>query len=313
MRAVVLDDYQRCAARLAPWDDLDLDVEFVHDHLRGEELVSRLADAAVVVAMRERTPFDAGLLERLPGLRLLVTTGARNASIDLEAAHGQGIVVCGTGGLTPPTVELTWTLILAVMRRVTVEDRSIRSGGWQSTIGADLAGATLGLVGLGRLGTAVARIGLAFDMDVLAWSQNLDPVVARELGVEPTTKEELFARSDVVSVHLVLSDRTRGIVGDAELRAMKPTACLVNTSRGPVVDTDALVAALSESRIAGAGIDVYDVEPLPEDHPLRSTPRTVLTPHLGYVTEANYRLFYGDAVEDIRAWRGGSPVRVLEP
>jgi len=309
MRAVVLDDYQRCAAGFASWDDLDVD--FVHDHLRGEELVARLTDATAVVAMRERTPFDAALLRRLPALRLLVTTGARNASIDLEAAHQRDVVVCGTRSLTTPTVELTWALILAVTRRVTVEDRSMRSGGWQATIGADLAGATLGLVGLGRLGKAVARIGLAFDMHVLAWSQNLDHGVARELGVEPTTKEELFARSDVVSVHLVLSDRTRGIVGDAELRAMKPTACLVNTSRGPVVDTPALVAALQESRMAGAGLDVYDVEPLQKDHPLRSTPNTVLTPHLGYVTEANYRLFYGDAVEDIRAWMAGSPIRVL--
>ncbi len=312
MKAVVLDDCQRCAVRLAPWDELDLDVEFVHDHVDGAELATRLADAAVVVAMRERTPFDARLLSRLPALRLLVTTGARNASIDLDAARGQGIVVCGTRGLTTPTVELTWALILAVMRRVTVEDQSVRTGGWQGTIGADLAGATLGLVGLGRLGSAVARIGLAFDMRVLAWSQNLHPGMTRELDVEPTTKEELFTRSDVVSVHLVLSDRTRGVVGDAELRAMKPTACLVNTSRGPVVDTPALVAALHGSRIAGAGVDVYDVEPLPPDHPLRSSPRTVLTPHLGYVTEGNYRLFYGDAVEDIRAWANGRPVRVLE-
>jgi len=313
MRAVVLDDYQRCAAGFASWDDLDLDVEFVHDHLRGEELVARLAEATVVVAMRERTPFDATLLARLPSLRLLVTTGTRNAAIDLEAARDQGVVVCGTRILATPTVELTWALILAVMRRVTIEDQSMRSGGWQRTIGADLAGASLGLVGLGRQGKGVAGIGRAFDMRVLAWSQNLDHGVARELGVEPTTKEELFARSDVVSVHLVLSDRTRGIVGDAELRAMKPTAYLVNTSRGPVVDTRALVAALHESRIAGAGLDVYDVEPLPENDPLRSTPRTVLTPHVGYVTEGNFRLFFGDVVEDIHAWMGGSPIRVLAP
>ena len=273
--------------------------------------MARLADAAVVVAMRERTPFDAALLAQIPSLRLLVSTGARNASIDLDAARDRGIVVCGTRSLTTPTVEQTWALILAVMRRVTLEDRSMRSGGWQTTTGADLAGATLGLVGLGRLGKAVARIGLAFDIRVLAWSQNLDQGVAREVGVEPTTKEELFARSDVVSVHLVLSDRTKGIVGDAALRATKPTACLVNTSRGPVVDTRALIAALNESRIAGAGIDVHDVEPLAQNDPLRSTPNTVLTPHLGYVTEANYRLFYGDAVEDIRAWMDGSPIRVL--
>jgi phosphoglycerate dehydrogenase-like enzyme len=311
MTAVVLDDYQRCAARLASWDDLDMDVEFVHDHLRGEELAKRLAEATVVVAMRERTAFDAALFGRLPALRLLVTTGARNPSIDLEAAHRRDVVVCGTRSLTTPTVELTWALILALTRNTTVEDRAMRSDGWQQTIGTDLAGATLGLVGLGRLGRAVARIGLAFDMRVLAWSQNLDHGVARELGVEPAAKDDLFARSDVVSVHLVLSDRTRGIVGDPELRAMKPTAFLVNTSRGPVVDTTALVAALHESRIAGAGIDVYDVEPPPRDHPLRSAPHTVLTPHLGYVTEANYRLFYGDAVEDIRAWASGSPIRVL--
>jgi phosphoglycerate dehydrogenase-like enzyme len=311
VKVVVLDDWQRCATSYADWGSLGCDVEFVHEHLLGDPLVERLGTADVVVVMRERTPFGADLLSRLPDLRLLVTTGAGNASIDVAAAQQRGVTVCGTRSLPGAAAELTWALILALLRQVPHADTTLRAGGWQDTVGTDLEGATLGLMGLGRLGSRVALAGLAFGMDVLAWSQNLDPAAAREQGVEPVSKEELLARSDVVSLHLRLSGRTRGIVGAAELRAMKRTAYLVNTSRGPLVDEAALVESLHSGEIAGAGLDVYDEEPLPEGHPLRSAPRTVLTPHLGYVTDGGYRLFYGDVVEDIAAWREGSPIRVV--
>ncbi|MCW2760030.1 MAG: D-2-hydroxyacid dehydrogenase family protein [Marmoricola sp.] len=313
MRIVVLDDYQPCASSFADWDQLDAEVVFVHEHLTRDELVRVLEGANVVVAMRERTAFDAPLLQRLEALQLLVTTGGVNASIDVAAARAQGVTVCGTRSLASPAAELTWALILAVTRQVPESDAGMRSGGWQTTLGTELAGKTLGLVGLGRLGQRVARVGLAFEMEVLAWSQNLDPAVAREYQVTPTAKPDLLARSDVVSLHLRLSDRTRGVIGAAELGQMKPSAYLVNTSRGPLVDEPALVEALRSGRIAGAGLDVYDEEPLPADHPLRTTPGTVLTPHLGYVTDGGYRVFYGDAVEDIQAWAAGSPVRVIAP
>jgi phosphoglycerate dehydrogenase-like enzyme len=314
VRVVVLDDYQRCASSFAPWGEIDAEVAFVHEHLTGEPLVEVLRDATVVVAMRERTPFDASLLERLHSLELLVTTGPRNASIDVAAAHSRGVTVCGTRALPGPAAELTWALILAVARQLTVADAALRDGCWQPTIavGTGLAGKTLGLVGLGRLGQRVAKVGLAFEMDVLAWSQNLDPEVAREHGVEPTTKGDLLARSDVVSLHLKLSDRTRGIIGAGDLRAMQPSAYLVNTSRGSLVEEAALIEALRTGQIAGAGLDVFDEEPLRVDHPLRRLPNTVLTPHLGYVADSGYRLFYGDAVEDIRAWVDGAPLRVLQ-
>ncbi len=312
MKIVVLDDYQRCAGRLAAWEELEAEVSFVHEHLARDALVETLRDATAVVAMRERTAFDAALLERLDRLELLVTTGASNASIDVFAARELGVTVCGTRSLASPAAELTWALILAVIRQVTESDAGLRAGAWQTTMGTELAGKTLGLVGLGRLGKRVARVGRAFEMEVLAWSQNLDPHVAREHDVIPTSKDDLLARSDVVSLHLRLSDRTRGIIGAAELEQMKPSAYLVNTSRGPLVDESALVEVLRSGRIAGAGLDVYDEEPLPPDHPLLGTPHTVLTPHLGYVTDGGYRVFYGDAVEDIQAWLAGEPVRVLE-
>jgi phosphoglycerate dehydrogenase-like enzyme len=313
MRVVVLDDYQRVAQGYASWDDLGpaVQVEFVPDHLSGEALLSVLAGAAAVVAMRERTPFPATVFEALPELRLLVTTGMGNASIDLAAAHAHGVTVCGTGGIEGAAAELTWGLILALLRHIPAEDALIRQGGWQSTVGSDLAGRTLGLVGLGRLGQRVARVGLAFEMRVQAWSANLDPALARSLGIEPVTKGELFDTSDVVSVHLKLSERSVGTIGEPELRAMRRTAYLVNTSRGPLVDEAALVRALDEGWIAGAGLDVYDAEPLPVDHPLRTAPNTVLAPHVGYVTDGAYRVFYGEAVEDIAAWRAEQPVRVL--
>jgi len=312
-KVVVLDDYQAVASSFARWGDIDGDVRFVHEHVEGDALVSLLCDATVVVAMRERTAFDADLLARLDRLRLLVTTGASNASIDVAAAAARGVTVCGTRGLPSPAAELTWALILALVRQVPDADRFVREGGWQSTVGTDLAGRTLGLLGLGRLGQRVARVGRAFDMEVLAWSQNLDPDAARTLGVEPTPKDDLLARADVVSLHLRLSERTVGVVGARELALMKPTAFLVNTSRGPLVDEAALVRALTDGRLAGAGLDVFDQEPLPVDHPLRTTPRTVLSPHLGYVTDGSYAVFYTDAVEDVVAWQAGSPVRVVTP
>jgi phosphoglycerate dehydrogenase-like enzyme len=313
-RIAVLDDYQSAAAGFADWSLVPGPVDVVEfaDHLADEDaLADRLTPFEVVVAMRERTPFPRTLLERLPHLRLLVTTGRRNASIDVAAAAERGITVCGTGSHAAGPVELTWALILAVARQVPLEDASVRAGGWQETVGTDLAGATLGVLGLGRLGERVARIGQAFDMDVVAWSQNLTGQRAAEVGVRLVDRDELFATADVLTVHLVLSDRTRGLVGRDELERMKPSAILVNTSRGPIVDEAALLDALSSSRIAGAGLDVFDTEPLAPDHPLRSAPRTVLTPHLGYVTEKTYEIFFREAVEAVAAFLAGSPIRVL--
>jgi len=317
MKIVVLDDYQRVARALGPFDSLaDADVEVLHEHIADpDELAAALRGAEVVVAMRERTPFPATTFDRLPDLRLLVTTGMANAAIDMAAAAAHGVTVTGTtmygAGRSSSTTELTWALILAVRRHVVAEDRAVRDGRWQTTVGIDLAGSTLGVLGLGRLGSQVARIGQAFDMRVIAWSENLTPDWAAGAGATWVPKEELFAAADVVTVHLKLSERTTGLVGAAELAAMKPTAVLVNTSRGPIVDRDALVAALTGGTIAGAGLDVYDAEPLPMDDPLRTAPNTVLLPHLGYVTEGSYRSMYEQVVEDIIGWRAGTPVRVL--
>jgi phosphoglycerate dehydrogenase-like enzyme len=316
LRIAVLDDYQNVAATYADWSLLPEPAEVVefHDSVTDEgALVARLAPFDVVVAMRERTPFPRAVLERLPQLRLLVTTGARNASIDLEAAAEHGITVCGTGAHATGPVELTWALILAVTRHVPQEDAAVRAGAWQQTVGTDLAGATLGVVGLGRLGARVATIGQAFGMDVVAWSQNLTDERAREVGVRRVGKDELLATADVVTVHLVLSDRTRRLIGRGELARMKRTAYLVNTSRGPIVDEPALIDALRGGTIAGAGLDVFDQEPLPADHPLRELRRAVLTPHLGYVTEKTYDVFYREAVEDVVAFLAGEPVRLLAP
>ncbi|MGR6965254.1 D-2-hydroxyacid dehydrogenase family protein [Geodermatophilus sp. URMC 61] len=316
LRIAVLDDFQSVSGKFADWSRLPEQAEVVAfaDHLDDEDAVAeRLAGFDVVVAMRERTPFPRGLLERLPRLRLLVTTGSRNAAIDVAAAAERGVTVCGTGAHPTGPVELTWALILAVARHVPEEDAGVRAGGWQRTVGTDLAGARLGVVGLGRLGTRVARIGQAFGMEVVAWSQNLSDERAAEAGVRRVDRDELFATADVVTVHLVLSERTRGLVGRDELARVKRTAILVNTSRGPVVDEAALLEALSQGRLAGAGLDVYDREPLPAASPLRSAPRTVLTPHLGYVTRDTYRVFYGDAVDDVAAFLRGEPVRVIAP
>jgi phosphoglycerate dehydrogenase-like enzyme len=322
MKIVVLDDYQRVARSYADFDRLSDDdpgvtVEVLHEHIDDQDaLVTALSGAAVVVAMRERTPFPATLFDRLPDLRLLVSTGMQNAAIDLAAAAAHGVVVSGTnmaGASTKSsnTAELTWALILAVQRHVVAEDRALRSGRWQTTVGTDLAGSTLGVLGLGRLGSQVARIGQAFDMRVIAWSANLTAERAAATGAKWVPKEELFAASDVLTIHQKLSDRTVGLVGAAELAAMKPSAVLINTSRGPIVDEAALAAALHAGSIAGAGLDVYGTEPLPAEHPLRDAPNTVLLPHLGYVTRNGYRAMYTQIVQDILAWRAGEPVRLL--
>jgi phosphoglycerate dehydrogenase-like enzyme len=314
VKVAVLDDYQDVARHYGPWGELGdaVDVTVFTDHVADEEsLVDRLAGFSVVVAMRERTAFPRRVLQRLSDLRLLVTTGMGNAAIDLAAARDHGVVVSGTGGLGPPTAELTWALILGLARHIVTEDHSIRGGGWQRAVGTDLAGATLGVVGLGRLGSRVADIGLAFGMEVIAWSQNLQYATAQARGVRAVSKDELFRTADVVTVHLQLSERTRGLIAKDDLALLKPTAIIVNTSRGPIIDEGALLEALSSGRLAGAGLDVFDVEPLPDDHPLRSAPRTLLTPHIGYVTEGTYHVFYGEAVEDIAAFLAGQPVRVL--
>jgi phosphoglycerate dehydrogenase-like enzyme len=314
VRVAVLDDYQDVARHYGPWEELgdSVAVTVFSDHVADEEsLVDRLAGFPVVVAMRERTAFPRHVLQRLSDLRLLVTTGMGNAAIDLVAARDQGVVVTGTGGLGLPTAELTWALILGLARDTVQEDHSIRAGGWQRSIGTDLAGATLGVVGLGRLGSRVAGIGLAFGMDVIAWSQNLQSATAQAQGVRAVSKDELFRTADVVTVHLQLSDRTRGLITKDDLALLKPSATIINTSRGPIIDEGALLEALSSGQLAGAGLDVFDIEPLPDGHPLRSAPRTLLTPHIGYVTDGTYRVFYREIVEDIAAFLAGHPVRVL--
>src|SRR3954465_13357676 len=315
-RIAVLDDYQSVAADFCDWSTVPGPVDLTRftDTLTDEDaLAERLEPFDVLIAMRERTRFERSVLERLPNLKLLVTTGMRNKSIDTQAANDHGVTVCGTGSQPTATAELTWALILAVTRHIPQEDASVRSGGWQQTIGGDLAGARLGVVGLGRLGTQVARIGQAFGMDVVAWSQNLTDERAAEQGVRRVDREELFATSDVVTVHLLWSRRTRGLINAEDFALMKHTAVFINTSRGPIVQTPALVDALRNGTIAGAGLDVYDREPLPPDDPIRSLPRTVLTPHLGYVTRGTYEVFYGEAVEDVAAFLRGEPIRVIEP
>ena len=315
MRVAVLDDYQSVAMEVADWSVLPAgtEVQTFSDHLDDIEAVAeRLQDFEIVVAMRERTPFPRELLERLPRLELLITTGSQNAAIDVEAARELGAIVCGTGSLGFATAELTWGLILALARQIPREDRAIREGGWQVALGQGLQGKTLGIIGLGNLGGQVARIGAAFGMELVAWSQNLTEERAEAAGAELAPLEELLARSDVVTIHLKLSERTRGLIGAPELEAMKQSAYIVNTSRGPIIDEDALVEALEAGAIGGAGLDTFDREPLPLDHPLRRLPNTVLTPHVGYVIEDGYRGYYGDAVEDIAAFLAGSPVRVIE-
>lgn len=315
VKVAVLDDYQGVARRLGDWqrvaDRVDLAVHT--DRIADEdELVRELADCEVIVAMRERTPFPRSLVERLPALRLLVTTGPHNRSFDFAALRDAGVIVSATRFSLAPTVELTWALILALSRYLVQEDRQMRNGGWQHTLGPQLGGSTLGLLGFGGMGQAMARIAMVFEMRVIAWSANLDPARARASGVVPVSKEQLFLESDFVSIHLVLSDRTRGLVGAADLERMKSTAFLINTSRGPIVQERALTDALMNRWIAGAGLDTYDVEPLPPDHVLRSLPNTILSPHIGFVSRSQYEMWYHDIVEDISAYLDGAPIRVID-
>ena len=315
-RVALLDDYQGVALSMADWKSLPTATEVVvfKDHLADEDaLAARLADFDIIMALRERTLFPRTLLERLPKLKLLITAGMRNASIDMKAAAERGVLVCGTSGLPYPTAELAWGLILSLVRRIPAEDRATREGRWQTSLGLGLNGKTLGVLGLGTLGSRVARVGRALEMKVLAWSQNLTAERAAAEDAMLVAKDDLLARSDVVSIHLVLSERTRGLIGARELGLMKRGAYLVNTSRGPIVDEAALIRALQDGTIAGAGLDVFDEEPLPRDHPFRRLPNIVITPHLGYVTEETYRIFYGQAVEDIKAYLDGTPLRVLRP
>ena len=305
----MLDDYQGVALANADWSGLDVTV--IREHL--DDPADVLADAECVVIMRERTPFTASLFARLPKLRLLVTSGMRNASIDLEAAARHGVTVCGTGSAKTPPTELTWALILGLARHLVAENAAFHNGGpWQSTVGVDLAGATLGLVGFGHLGKAVGRVGKAFGMDVVAWSQNLthDRVEAEGVRLAPSL-HDLLGQADFASVHLVLSERTRGLLDAAALACLKPSAFLVNTSRAAIVDQQALLEVLRERRIAGAGLDVFETEPLPLGDELRTLPNVLATPHLGYVTQANYRTYFREAVEDIHAFIQGTPLRTL--
>jgi len=304
----VLDDYQSVALSLADWSVLDgrASVTVFNDHMAdADALVERLQPFDVVCVMRERTPLTRAIIERLPRLRLIASTAFRNASIDVKAAAERGIPVVHTGYTSAPTIELTWALILASARNLVAESASLRSGGWQRLIGDDLAGRTLAVLGLGNIGGPVAQIGKAFGMNVIAWSQNLTAERAAQVGAELVSKEELFGRADVLSVHLVLSGRTRGLVGAPELALMKPTARLVNTSRGPIVVEADLIAVLKARKIAGAAIDVFDQEPLPLDHPFRTLPNLLATPHIGYVSRGLYTRFYQDTVENIRRWLDG--------
>jgi phosphoglycerate dehydrogenase-like enzyme len=316
LRCAILDDYQNVALVMADWSTIidRVEVKAFHQHFtREDDLVDAIRDYQVVILMRERTPFPATLLARLPQLKLLITTGMRNASIDILSAASQGIVVCGTASASEPPVELTWALILGLARNLVQENNALRSNGpWQSTVGTDLKGQRLGLLGLGKIGSRVASVGIAFGMEVVAWSQNLTSERADQLGVQlSTSKEALLESSDYVSIHLVLGNRTRGLIGAPELRRMRSSAFLINTSRAQIVDQAALVEALRNRWIAGAGLDIFEIEPLAEDDAFRSLPNVLATPHLGYVTQANYKTYFREAVEDIEAFLAGSPIRKL--
>ncbi|BBX48820.1 D-2-hydroxyacid dehydrogenase family protein [Mycobacterium cookii] len=305
MQVAILDDYQNVALSMADWSKVAARAEITvfTDHVADQgDLVERLAPFDVVCVMRERTPLPRSVLERLPRLKLIASTGPFNAAIDMTATKDLGIHVSTTGGFIESTVELTWALILAAGRRIVDESISVRSGGWQTSVGRQLGGSVLGVLGLGRIGARVARVGTAFGMDVIAWSTNLTPEAAEQAGATYVSRDELFSRADVLTIHLVLSERSRGLVGADELALMKPTALLVNTSRGPIVDESALVDALRSQRIAGAGLDVFDTEPLPSGHPLRSLDTVVATPHIGYVADAVYRTFYGETAGKIARW-----------
>ena len=313
-RVAILNDYQGVARDYADWSGIDgqVQIQQFREHIADEAaLIDALLPFNVIVAMRERTALPRAVIEQLPNLELVVTTGPYNAVIDGDALRQRGVVYCGTGGALHNTAELTWALILACARQVPREDHNIKSGGWMLTVGADLHGSTLGLCGLGRLGGLVANVGQAFGMNIIAWSPNLTAERCAEIGATLVSKDELFANADFVTIHLVLSDRSRGTVGERELRMMKPSAYLINSSRGPLVDEDALARVLAERVIRGAGLDTFGVEPLPADHPFRTLDNLVTTPHLGYVTEGCYRIFFHDIVEDISAWLDGNPIRVV--
>jgi phosphoglycerate dehydrogenase-like enzyme len=303
----VLDDYQNAALESADWSVLRdrADITVFQDHLADPDaVIERLLPFDVVCVMRERTPLPRNVIERLPNLKLIASTGPANASIDVAVAGDRGIAVVHTGYRSDPTVEFTWALILACARHIVTESNSVRSGGWQQTVGVDLRGKTLGVLGLGNVGSEVARIGSAFGMKLIAWSQNMTPEAAKAAGAILVSKDQLFERADILTIHLVLSSRTRGLVGAAELKKMKPTAWLVNASRGPIVEEQALITALQNKRIAGAAIDVFDIEPLPQSHPFRTLDNVLATPHIGYVSQGLYKTFYEDTVSNIRKWLG---------
>jgi phosphoglycerate dehydrogenase-like enzyme len=314
-RCAILDDFQNVALKMADWSKVtgDVEIKAFNEHLGGpDNVVKALQDYEVVVAMRERTGFPRAVIEKLPKLKLLITTGMRNASIDMAAAAEKGVTVCGTGSFGSPTSGIAIGLMLELTRHIGYENARLKAGEtWQVTIGPELEGLTLGILGLGKLGTRTALIGKAFGMRVIAWSTNLTPEKCKEAGVEYVTKEELFKQSDFISIHVVLSQRSRGLVGAADIALMKPTAYLINTSRGPIIDEAAMLAALRDKKIGGAGLDVFDIEPLPKDHPLRKMDNVVLTPHLGYVALKNYRNYFAGVVEDIRGFIDGKPVRVM--
>jgi D-3-phosphoglycerate dehydrogenase len=315
-RFAILDDYQNVALQMADWSSIrgEVDIKVFHEPLGDlDNVTGVLGGFAIVCLMRERTPFPRRAFEALaPHLKLLITTGARNASIDLSAAKDHNVVVCATPSVGNPTAGIAFGLMLELTRRIGFENARLKAGAtWQVTIGSDLEGKTLGVLGLGKLGARVSRIGKAFGMNVVAWSQNLTPEKCAEAGVEYVAKDDLLRRSDFLSIHVQLSARTRGLIGAKELRLMKPSAYIINTSRGPIIEEAALVDALRERRIAGAGLDVFDVEPLPVDHPLRTLDNTVLTPHLGYVSMENYHAYFKGVVEDIRAWLDAKPIREI--
>lgn len=305
MKIAVLDDYQNVALKLADWSVLTgrAEITTFNDHIADPAaLIDRLLPFDVICVMRERTPLPREIIERLPRLKLIASTGPGNASIDMAAASERGISVTATGYRSTPTIELTWALILASMRHIVSESNGVRAGGWQTTIGQELEGKVLGVVGLGRVGGQVARIGLAFGMKIIAWSQNMTPEIAAAAGATMVPKSELFRQADIVTIHLVLSKRTRGLIGAAEFEVMKPAARLINTSRGPIVDEAALIAALQSRTIGGAALDVFEQEPLPAGHPFRSLDNVLATPHIGYVGEDLYRTFFQDVVASISAW-----------
>jgi D-3-phosphoglycerate dehydrogenase len=315
VRCAILDDYQNVALKIGDWSKLkgDIDFKVFNAHLGGpDKVIAALQDFAIVVAMRERTGFPKQVIEALPNLKLLITTGARNASIDVEAAKARGVTVCSTGSFGSPTSGIAIGLMLELTRHIGYENARLHAGApWQTTIGPDLEGMTLGVLGLGKLGTRTATIAKAFGMKVIAWSQNLTPEKSQEVGVGYVSKEDLFRQADFITIHVVLSPRSRGLVGAKEFGLMKPSSFIINTSRGPIIDEAAMLAALLEKKIAGAGLDVFDIEPLPVDHPLRKMDNVVLTPHLGYVSEQNYKHYFAGVVEDIRGFLEGKPVRVL--